>query len=109
MSNWKKSKIYCNGCKRWKNDIEHRGCNGGVWLDIVNGKMGCDKCKQVWQPEENTFYCTCGHIQKTYYTDSAYLYEATGQVIASEGNMVYVLTQSGAVVVGCRNYHNIAY
>lgn len=114
MANWKKSKIYCNGCRTWQYDIKHRNCPRGssgslTWLDIDNFQMGCNKCNQTWPLEDNIFYCSCGHVQKTEYTDSAIVLEADDQVIASDGDTVYVLRSSTGVVVVGRSYSDYGY
>jgi hypothetical protein len=119
MSNWKKSQTYCYKCRRWYTDILHKDCpksgwfrgKGGLtWIDIENYRMGCNKCNQTWVLEDDVFYCPYGHVQETYYTDSAMVLETTDTIVKTDGNHVWVLKASGAVVVGySRDYHGLAY
>jgi hypothetical protein len=112
--NWKKAQTYCRGCNRWKTDTHHRDCPRGksgslVFIDLNNFEFGCNKCNRTWPLEDDTFYCSCGHVQKTLYTDSTVALEFGDQVIANDGNMIYVLKRSGVVVVGRRNYLDQSY
>jgi hypothetical protein len=114
MRDWKKSQIYCNGCGRWQREIQHRGCPKGAvssltWVDIRNLEMGCNKCDQLWPLEENWLYCSCGHVQRTQYTDAIEIVDEEDQIIARDGDLVYVLTRSGTIVVGYRSYDDISY
>lgn len=118
MANWRKSRVYCYGCGRWYDGITHRGCPeankwlgtaGLTWVDIEGFWMGCDGCKEVWKLENNIFYCHNGHEQKTFYSDEAVAVEKTDRIIATDGDTVYVLKRSGAVVVGRRQYHGMSY
>lgn len=95
-------------------DIQHHQCPRGArgsqtWLDIENFEMGCNKCNQIWLLEDTIFYCSCGNVQKTEYTDSVVILEEGDQIIASDGDIFYVLTHSGTVVVGYRNYDDFGY
>jgi len=112
--NWKKSKIYCRSCKRWKNDIKHCHCPRGekgslTWVDIENLEMGCNKCNRTWTLESNKLHCSCGNVQRTQYVDTVVALEEGDQVIATDGDMIYVLTRSGVVVVGYRSFPDIGY
>jgi hypothetical protein len=114
IRNWQPSKVYCNGCWRWKEDIGHRHCPRGrkgsqTWIDIANFEMGCNKCNQIWPLEDNIFYCSCGHVQKTVYQDTIVALEEGDEIIATDGDLVYVLSRSGVVVVGYRDYPDIGF
>lgn len=114
VRNWKKSKTYCRHCRQWHTPVAHRDCPQGsqgsvVWLDLEQMEMGCDKCHHIWPLEDNTFYCSCGHVQKTEYRDSVLHLESGDQVLATDGEFVYVLTRSGTVVVGQRDYLDHSY
>ena len=109
MSNWHQSKVYCNGCGRWMSPIAHNNCPRGrrgsvTWLDLENFNMGCDKCNQVWPLESNVFTCSCGHIQYTEYVDTEVALEYGDEVIAVDGDIVYVLRETGELVVAEREY-----
>jgi hypothetical protein len=59
--------------------------------------------------ENTTFHCSHGHVQKVQYTDSVVVLEEGDQIIATDGNMVYVLTRSGMVVMGYRSFIDVGY
>ena len=114
MSNWKKYKVYCRGCGEWQHDLQHRSCPKGaqgsvVFIDLDDFKLGCNKCNDTWALEDNTHYCNRGHVQETVYQDSAVALQQGDQIIASDGDWVYVLTRSGTVVVGRRSYPGSGY
>jgi hypothetical protein len=100
-------------CERWYSDVKHRDCprGGGLtWIDIENFEMGCNACNQTWPLEDNVFYCSCGNVQRTEYTDSLITLEEGDEIIASDGDLVYVLTRSGTVVVGSyRSFYGFSY
>lgn len=110
MANWKKHKVYCARCRCWYSDLEHLSCSAGqsgsiCWLDLESFNLGCNKCNTTWTLEDNTFNCTvCGNAQKTVYTDSVFALQRGDQVIASDGETVYVLTRTGTVVMGRRSF-----
>ncbi len=113
MTNWIPSKVYCNGCGRWRSPISHQECPKGsrgsvTFLDIENFKLGCNKCNQVWPLETNVFTCSCGHVQYTEYVDSEVVLEFGDEVIEVDGDIVYVLRESGEVVVCEREYLDVA-
>jgi len=113
MSNWQKAKVYCRKCRQWKSDVGHRNCPKGsgsiTWIDIEEFKMGCGKCNSTWALGTNVFYCGCGNVQETEYQDLAVVIEAGDQIIASDGDVIYVLRRSGTVVVGRRSYSDFSY
>ena len=76
-------------------------------MDIENFEMGCNKCNQVWRLESNTFYCSCGHVQRTEYADSSVVVEVGDEVIATDGEVVYLLRRTGEIVVGQREYFDV--
>ena len=109
MSDWKKHTVYCRTCNHWCTDLIHTYCEAGahgslVMIDLDSFRLGCTKCGYTWDLEDNTFTCAYGHQQKTQYLDSALTIQAGDQVIASDGDYVYVLTRSGTVVVGRRSF-----
>lgn len=114
MQDWKTSQIYCRKCGRWHNNIQHRDCpyspsESRLWINIRNLEMGCSRCNQTWALEDNIFYCSCGNIQQTEYTDSLVVLEEGDEIIASDDDLVYVLTRSGTVVVGYRSFDDFSY
>jgi hypothetical protein len=68
-------------------------------------RIGCDKCKEAWTVEDNITYCDCGHQQTTTYVDGVVAIGAADRVIATDGNLLYVLQSTGALAVGRRAYH----
>lgn len=112
MRNWKQEKIYCNGCGKWKSPIEHRRCPRGskgsvIFLDIDNFEVGCNKCGKVWPLETGRFHCSCGNVQYTEYIDSEILLEVGDEIIEEDGDLVYILRESGEVVVCEREYLDV--
>jgi hypothetical protein len=112
--NWQKAKTYCYGCRRWRTDTYHRSCPRGrdgslVFIDLNNFEFGCNKCNSTWKLEDDTFNCSCGHVQKTRYLDTTVRVEYGDEVIAEDGNVLYVLKRSGMVVVGRRSYVDQSY
>ena len=116
--NWKRLRGYCYGCGTWSSNNTHRNCPragwrrgkpGVLWIDIVHMRLGCDKCKLAWKVEDNITYCPCGHEQTTTYSEGGVAIGATDRLIAADGDVVFVLQQTGAVVVGRRAYHGIGY
>lgn len=109
MAYWRPQKIYCNGCGVWQTDLVHRGCSRGehgsqVWVDLDSFLNGCSKCGEKWPLEIARFYCGCGHVQDTEYVDSAFMLKTEDEIIAVEGDVVYVLRESGVVSVASRTY-----
>jgi hypothetical protein len=114
MTDWREARTFCNGCGTWRTKIWHQDCPLGskgslLWIDIENLQEACNKCNQAWALETSILYCTCGHVQSTEYVDSIDVAQASEQVIATDGNLVYVLTQSGTVVVGQRSFPGMSY
>jgi hypothetical protein len=114
MTDWRKARDFCNSCGRWDTDFEHENCPYGsrgslVWIDIDNFRKACSKCNQTWALENTIMYCSRGHMQRTEYVDSVVTVEAGEQVIATDGNLVYVLTRTGTVVVSRRSFPGTGY
>jgi hypothetical protein len=114
MRNWKILRSYCRGCGTWSSNVSHGPCSRGavgsrIFVDIEHFELGCNKCGKTWLLENNVTRCTCGHVQETEFADSAVVIEAGDQIIASDGDMVYVLRRSGTVVVGRRSYLDVSY
>jgi hypothetical protein len=114
VTEWRESRQYCNGCGRWRGDFVHGSCRLGergsrVWVDLDNYREACNKCNQSWALEDTIMTCSCGHRQRTEYVDSVDVIQAGERVIATEGNMVYVLTRTGTVVVGRRSFPGSGY
>lgn len=112
--NWQVSKTYCRGCRSWRNNATHKNCPRGakgslIWLDIANFEEGCNKCNEVWPLENSVLYCSCGNVQHTQYVDTTIAMQAGDQIIATDGDLVYVLTRTGTVVVGSRRYLDVGY
>ena len=116
--NWKRVRSYCDRCRTWTDDVTHKGCPksgwlrgkpGNMWVEIVGMWFGCDKCHEVWKAEDNIATCECGHTRETRYSDSALVIGKTDRIIATDGELVHVLTRTGTVVVGRREYHGIGY
>jgi len=109
MRDWKKQRTYCNGCHSWRENIQHRDCPKGergsiCWIDLNSFEIGCNKCNDTWKLENNTFYCSCGHVQKTRYQDEILGIEVGDRVLAEIDGVLYVLKRSGQVVVGRRSF-----
>ncbi len=114
QSDWHKCKMYCRRCGRWASDLPHLECSRGkrgslIFVDVANSQMGCDKCGETWTIENTEFHCRCGNVQRTQYVDTVLSLEAGDQIIATDGELVYVLTRTGTVVVGYREYLGIGY
>lgn len=113
MRNWKRPRIFCTECNRWLTDIQHRDCPKGttgslVWLDIENFENSCNKCNKTWPTEDGITWCgRCGHKQKTVYEDSAMVLEVRDEIIATDGDELYILRESGEVVVTQRQYYDL--
>jgi len=80
-----------------------------MWINIVTGMSYCETCKKSWPAEDGDFHCNCGHVQKMIYTDSAVVIGVGDQVIATDGDMIYVRRRSGAVVYGKRAIHTVSF
>jgi len=114
MTDWRQSRTFCNSCQRWRSDIQHRSCPRGsqgslIWVDIENYREACNKCNESWPLENSVLHCSCGNVQTTEYVDSIDVVQAGERVIATDGNIAYVLTRSGTVVVGKRSFPGSGY
>jgi hypothetical protein len=109
MTDWRESRIFCNGCRRWRTKLWHEDCrlgSGGslLYVDFDNLEGGCNKCNETWPVETFWLLCTCGHFQYTRYVDTIDVLQVGEQVVATDGNLAYVLTRSGTLVVGRRSF-----
>jgi hypothetical protein len=114
MADWKRSRTYCYRCRTWCSDIAHQECPKGksgsqVLLNIASFRKGCNKCGETWQLENNIFYCPCGNVQSTMYTDSMLVAGYDDRIILEEDNLVYMLRSTGEVVVGQRRFPGIGF
>jgi hypothetical protein len=114
MTDWRESRTYCNGCGRWRGNIQHKNCRRGergslIWVDLDNYREACNQCNESWALEDSVMICGCGHRQRTEYVDSIDVVQAGERIIATEGNTVYVLTRTGTVVVGRRAFPGTSY
>ena len=114
MTDWRPQSTYCNGCGSWHTDIVHRGCRKGehgsrVWIDLDSFHSGCSKCNEVWPLDNSRFYCSCGHVQETEYVDSELTLEAHDEILATDGDLVYILRESGVVSIASRTYLDHGY
>jgi hypothetical protein len=114
MADWRRSSTYCYGCGTWLTNFEHRDCSRGasgsqVLIDIDDFRSACSRCHNVWPLEETVTHCTCGHVQQTEYQDSVSIIQAGERIVGTDGNLVYVLTRSGTVVVGKRSFPSDGY
>lgn len=113
--NWQRSKLYCSRCGTWILKPYHTKCPRGqrnslLFVDIANFEMGCNKCNSTWSLEDTEIHCgKCGSVTKTQYSESTITVRKGDQIIATDGDLVYILTRTGEVVVGYRRYLNIAY
>ena len=80
-----------------------------MFLDLDSFSSGCSKCGAVWPLEDSIFYCSCGHVQRTEYVDSELVLAAEDEIIAVEGDFVYILRESGVVSVASRTYLDHGY
>ena len=106
--------MYCRRCRKWDGDIPHWNCPRGekkslLWVDIANAEMGCNRCNRVWAIEDTLYHCSCGNAQRIQYVDTVISLKEGDQVIATDGDLVYVLTRLGVVVVGYRKYLGVGY
>lgn len=108
MSDWYRQKDYCTSCKRWQL-VVHKGCGGNGWINPRTGKTYCDKCEEEWSAENSIYYCDCGHVQPMIYTDSTVVLGYGDKELWTDGDMIYVLRRSGAVVYGRRQIHTVSY
>ncbi len=114
QSTWHKCKMYCRRCGQWNSNLSHIECPRGkrssvVFVDVANSQLGCNKCGEIWMLETSEYHCRCGHVQKIQYVDTVISVEAGDQIIATDGELVYVLTRTGTVVVGYRKYLGVGY
>jgi hypothetical protein len=114
MAHWRPQKIYCNGCGSWRTNIAHRGCPRGergsqLFFDLHSFYSGCSKCGETWPLENTRLYCACGYVQDTEYVDAALQLGTEDEIIAVEGDAVYVLRESGVVSIASRTYLDHGY
>jgi len=78
---------------------------GTVFIDWEQFVMACNACHGSW-PAAGTL-TSCAYCRRPYqveYRDSAVVVEAEDQVVATDGDIVYVLKQGVLVVVHRRHY-----
>lgn len=114
MADWKKSKTFCSSCHRWITNQGHKSCAYGtkgslVFVDLEKMLSRCNKCNDIWLLEKSVMYCSCGHIQRTEYSDTDLYLDIGDEIIEDYGDLVYIRRRSGVVSVGYRTYHNQSY
>jgi hypothetical protein len=109
MTNWKKHMVFCRECSQWYDGLVHKNCPEGeagslMWLDLNSLQLGCNKCNQTWDIQDNVFYCRNGHAQETEYRDSVIVAQDGDHILAYSGDLVYMMTRTGTFVVGKRAF-----
>ena len=110
MSDWKKYKFFCPACGRWNYDVEHLNCSKGqvgstLLLDINTVEIRCDKCHNSWRLVGNSNICEyCSHVQKAEFVDSIASLEVGDRLLATDGNVLYILRRSGSLLLARRTY-----
>ena len=67
--------------------------------------MFCNACQLSWPAAGSLTYCAyCGQPYQVEYTDSVVVVEAEDQVIATDGDIVYVMKNNGVLVARYRHY-----
>ena len=94
MPNWRPSKFFCRTCQVWYGPTVHGECplgGGAVFLDLESFQMACNRCNRTWPLAGTLNTCPLFHRQQTEYIQSAVAFEVGDEVIATDGDLVYVL------------------
>jgi hypothetical protein len=108
VSEWRQLLTYCANCDDWAGVLAHRGCArapGAVLLDPEEFLLTCTACHEIWLVDDTEAICpACAHAQPIVFRDTSLRLAAGDRLLASDGTVVYVLLQSGEVVITHRGY-----
>jgi hypothetical protein len=109
MSEWRQLLAYCANCDSWADALPHRGCArplaGDVVFDPEECLLACTACSEVWLADDTEATCpACGHGQAIGFSDTPQSLHSGDQLLASDGTVVYVLLQSGSLLITHRSY-----
>jgi hypothetical protein len=117
-SNWQDLQCYCPK-EGWVHPIEHMklwekggygdcpASGGKVLVEVNTGDLYCTACGRTWKPEMMTFNCLCGRRIPTQFQDSTLVIGREDRVLGYRGDLAYILTASGTLVIVKRTYLNI--
>jgi hypothetical protein len=114
LENWRREKRYCYRCGKWGGPpLVHHDCpKHGIsttWVNIITLHNYCDLCGVTGPIKETSYYCGCGNVQPTIYSDEVVSLSYGDTLLSTDGNFMYILRRSGVVVIGRRSYHNASY
>jgi hypothetical protein len=72
-------------------------------------QVRCNRCYGTWPLAGTLCRCPYNHYQQTEYVQSAVTLEVGDQVVAIDGDVVYVLKRSGTLVIGYGSFPDQGY
>ena len=109
MSGWQQLRVYCGACRTWGETLPHAECTQGssdsaLFLDHSGGLLTCNTCHQVWLMEDIEAVCpVCNLAQQMAFREDTLYLHLDDQLLAVDGALVYVLLQSGSLVITHRS------
>ena len=108
MSEWRQLLAYCASCDDWTSVLAHQGCArtaGAVLLDPEEFLLSCTACHDIWLVDDTAAICPArARAQPIAFRDTPLRLAAGAPLLASDGTVVYVLLETGEVLITHRGY-----
>jgi hypothetical protein len=108
VSEWRQLQAYCANCGTWGTTLAHQACArapGAALLDPEEFLLTCTACHEIWLAEDTEAICpACQHTQPVTFRDTPLRLADGDRLLATDGTVVYVLLQSGSLLITHRGY-----
>lgn len=109
MSEWKTVIMICRTCGRKSRRPEHWNCCLGhrgseVVFNPRFNLLGCTKCKQTWDVEDNLHYCVCGAKEPMEFRDERRSYDYGVVSVSEDYTGMYCDVETGRLDMIERQY-----